>query len=280
VFDRLPSLTARAVVADHACHVMRTRLGGILAMATLLGITASSCATAGVSYVYMAIDSSGNQHRQTFYTDSSAIYCIAKVSSARADATIDFIIRQKSTKPWCNPGTTDTIDSHPDFANGEQTPGVGVENVVAGQLLPSGTAVAVQCNGYCTQNLPTGNLCTLGPNQMASGICRPTYESLGVDSCGIGLTCCETTVAGLTQTGAPLSSVPFPAGEYTCVVNLDGVEAGSSDFSIDYPPGDCPVASPISGIPCYNWVPRGAKCPGDVNMSTCTCDITGVWNCT
>jgi hypothetical protein len=265
---------------------MRSRLGGVLAIAAVVAWAGSACNTAGVSAVYMAIDTGGAQHRQIFYTDSNAIYCIAKFSAARQDATLDFTFHQMAIFPWCsalkNGNTEDKVDIHPIFAVGEETPGTGVETVVAEQLLASGTPVNIPCNGYCTQNLPSGSICgSTPPSFDQSGPCRPLYTSGGADTCGIGLTCCEQDVASSsTQTGMPLALIPFPAGLYSCDVTLDGVEAGSTEFEVDYPPGNCPVPPPTDGIPCYNWVPKGASCAGNSSdQKTCVCGESGVWSC-
>jgi len=280
---------------------MRPRIGGLLLFASALTLAGSSCTTAGVSYVYMAIDGGGVQHRQIFYTDSSAIYCIAKFSSARADATLDFTIRQVGTYPWCAAVTDPTkivfnADGPEIFAIAEQTPGAGVETPVAAEILPSGTAISLPCNGYITPNLPSGNICK-GGSLSESGTCvgeGTTYVSEGPNSGAPGYTCCASVIvsATTTTTAAP-STIPYPAGEYTCTVALDGVEAGSSTFYIEYPPAlnscptptidgkpcFCPTQPPVTGIPCYNWVPLGAVCPADDPKQICTCEMSGVWNC-
>jgi hypothetical protein len=259
---------------------MRSRLGGLLALASVLTVfvgATGACNTAGVSYVYMAIDGAGAQHRQEFYTDSVAIYCIAKVSSARQDATIDFVVNQVDSHPWCEPKNNDQTDIHKTFWLNEQTPGIGVETAISTELEPTGVQIVQPCTGYCAQNLPSGNICKGGATVEAS--CRETYVSLGADSCGLGLTCCQSTIPGDSSSGAPLASVPYPAGDYTCTVSLDGVVAGVTPFSIIYPPGNCPEPPPVDGVPCYNWVPEGSMCPGNSPGQTCTCPATGIWSC-
>ncbi len=277
---------------------MRLRLGGLLAFATLLTGVASACNTAGVAYVYMSIDSAGMQPRQTFYTDSSEIFCVAVVSSGRPDVTVDVVVHQTAVFDWCSDPThadTNPAFVHPVFGVGEDTPGVSMDSPVSFQLDPNGIQVDVMCNGYCTQNQPVGNLC--GPNgmqttQFTGASCRTQYASAGADSCGPGLTCCVSEVPGTTASATGFVAVPFPAGVYTCDVFLDGVPAGSAPFTVEYPiPGaaggelydagadSCPVPPPVDGIPCYNWVPFGTKCLGFNPDSTCTCAETGVWTC-
>ena len=138
---------------------MRSRIFGALAFSALISWAMSACTSAGVSFVYMAIDTGGAQPRQTFYTDSTGVFCIAKYSAARQDATLDFVINQLTGSPWCSPSKVDTTDIHPVFWNGELTPGKGVESVAAMQLLATGMPIVHPCNGYCAQNLPAGNLC-------------------------------------------------------------------------------------------------------------------------
>jgi hypothetical protein len=244
----------------------------------------SACNTAGVSYVYMAIDSGGLQHRQLFYTDSNSIYCIADFSSARPDATLDFVIHQTGVYSWCNAGSLDTNPAHvhSTFAVGEVVPGKGVETVVAELLEPNGINVDVMCNGYCTQNLSNDDLCAPGITPSLSGTCRPTYLSEGADSCGPGLTCCEQTVVNASSgsmSGTPFANVPYPAGQYTCVVSLDGVEVGETSFDVVYPNPSCPVPPPITNVPCYNWFPEASQCPGFEPSTTCTCTNRGIWDC-
>ncbi len=284
---------------------MRSRLGGLFLFALVLTWAAGACNTAGVSYVYMAIDSGGAQHRDVFYTDSTAIYCIAKFSSARQDATLDFVFRQTAVFPWCaaldHPTEQDTTptDLYNIFALGEQTPGVGTETVVAEELLPNGTPTAVTCNGYIAANLPSGNICGASGNGCGSGASPCTgegisYASEGPDSAGPGFTCCATLITGETTTAMAPSVIPYPAGVYTCTVSLDGNVAGVTTFTIEYPsypnsscpaaevdgvPCFCPSPPPVDGIPCYNWVPKGAVCPSNTPTINCTCNDCGVWSC-
>ncbi len=289
---------------------MRARLGGILAIASILTCAVGACKTAGVSAVYMTIDSGGLQRRNIFYTDSSSIYCVTKVSAARPDVTIDFTIRQTGVYPWCDalahPGAAVTQQSAllPVFAVAEQAPGVGVETVVTAQLLMTGIQIQTNCVGYCAMNLPSTSFCDQADSgasgEVAAG-CESGYQSLGANSCGMGLTCCEDenpSASGSASSTSAASEVPYPAGQYTCIVYMDGVDVGETPFSIEYPAGNespsegsagcgripasscyCPVPPPVDGIPCYGWVPQGAQCPGYVGGTTCTCMPTGNWSC-
>jgi hypothetical protein len=290
---------------------MRSRLAGIFLFGAVLTWAAGACNTAGVSYVYMAIDSGGAQHRQGFFTDSTAIYCIAKFSSARQDATLDFVFRQTGVFPWCaalaNPTKADEtpVDLYNIFALGEQTPGVGTETVVAEELLPNGTPLNIPCNGYIAPNLPSGNICGASGGGGCGSETSPctgegiSFASEGANSGGPGFTCCATLIVGQSMTVTAPSVIPYPAGVYTCTVSLDGNVAGETTFTIDYPgfpfsscpaasipdktgksvPCFCPSPPPVNGIPCYNWVPEGAVCPSNTPTINCTCNSCGVWEC-
>jgi hypothetical protein len=230
----------------------------------------------------MANDSGGLQHRDVFYTDSNDIYCIAKFSAGNPDSTLDFTISQTGIYPWC--GNTANLDKNPAdlhaiFAVGEQVPGVGVETVVAEEILPQGETVDFMCNGICLPNAagPGENLCNGPPTFPAH--CPPEYTAEGADTCGPGVTCCITDVQGNSQMGTEAQQVPYPAGTYTCIVQLDGVQVGSADFSVIYPPTFCPVPPPQTGVPCYQWFPEGSKCPADIPGDECKCEPTGTWQC-
>jgi hypothetical protein len=152
-------------------------------------------------------------------------------------------------------------------------------------------------SSFCAEHADGG-----GSNEGAAnaGQCEATYESLGANSCGMGLTCCQSTTTSSSSVSASSSSssIPYPAGSYTCIVFLDGQNVGESDFDIVYPNGAdapslgslgcagvnaskcyCPVPPPVNGTPCFGWVPEGAECPAYVGDSTCTCMPTGVWSC-
>jgi len=254
----------------------------------------SACATAGISTIYMAIDAGGAQRRTLFFTDSNAIYCVVKFSSARQDATLDFQIHQKAVYDWSN-GAKDAVNVHQNFANAEITPGTGNESVVAIELEAGGTTVATMCNGCAVPNLPVGQSCD-AITGFAPANCAPGYINEGIDSAGPGMTCCASNFNNSSSSTCSTSSVvPYPAGEYTCDVELDGEFVGETPFTISYPTGDstvvppiaadCPVEAPFDGVPCYGWVQCGAKCAGFypvMNSSTpqtCTCQPTGTWSC-
>jgi hypothetical protein len=241
-------------------RAMRTRLGALALSVLFLAVISGGCKLSGVSAVYMAIDSMGAQERAVFYTDSAGIYCITKFSTAKQDSTVDFLIHQLHTG---DPPTGPAL--HTLFANDEETPGPSTETVVAFNIPPGGTQVQVMCLGYCVQN-------GLG--------CEKGYTEQGMDSCGAGATCCFNP---FTMASSPSTVLPYPVGEYECEVDVDGVEAGTTDFQIEYPPPDvsgyqCPAAAPLDGVVCAGWVPQGAHCPGFNSTECCVCDGAG-WSC-
>jgi hypothetical protein len=61
--------------------------------AICLGATFISCRTAGLKRVFMSLDQQGNRKRTTFFTDSSAIFCVGELVSGRADVTVQSTIR-------------------------------------------------------------------------------------------------------------------------------------------------------------------------------------------
>jgi hypothetical protein len=264
---------------------MRLRLGGVLLFVLLASWTMSACATAGISTIYMSIDSAGAQRRNVFYTDSLQIFCVVKYSAARQDATLDFTIHQKYALDWGNPTHQDTVNIHQDFANAEVTPGPGVEAPTSVLLPSQGITVAVPCNGQVYPNLPVGTTCSSTTGFQAA-TCPVLTESLGIDSAGPGLTCCAYVNPAMTGGTSSMGTVPYQAGEYTCDVSLDGVFEGETEFTIEYPPNSCPVEPPFTGIPCYGWVPCGVQCPGyypkmngTSTPQNCTCAPNGTWSC-
>ena len=286
---------------------MRIRVGGVILLASVLACTASACRTAGVSFIYMAIDNAGQQPRNLFWTDSTAIYCIARVSTARQDATVDFRIVQKTIYDWCS-GNSVAAD-HPTFAVGEIVPGVGVESTAALQILQTGIILTTMCpaGGTKIPNLPVGEICAGAPPPSSKAprvdVCNQSggsaYINEGPDTAGPGYTCCAPAFF-VSNPATPTATIvaPYPPGTYSCIVSLDGEIQGQTDFSIEFPTatypvqppdpsagattGDgsgCPVPPPITGVSCYNWVKEGSHCPGFDLGSMCICDTDGLWHC-
>jgi hypothetical protein len=239
---------------------MRLRIGALAFVALVLAVVCggSGCKLAGVSAVYMAIDSQGAQPRDLFFTDTASIYCVALYSGAKQDSTVDFTIKEIN-------GLDGAPALHNVFSNGEQVPGPGTETPVSFQIPPNGVDIQISCLGYCFQN----------------GVgCPNGYMDQGLDSCGVGATCCFNMEA--TSAEAP-TVIPYPVGDFSCTVSIDGVAQGETLFTIDYPPMDggalgCPVPPPVSGVICADWVAQNAVCPGFYSYQTCTCKGSS-WQC-
>ncbi len=239
---------------------MRLRLGALAFVAVLLAVVSGGCKFSGVSTTYMAIDSMGAQRRDVFYTDTTSIYCVTKFSSAKQDATVDFTILEI-------PGEYSPHPLHNIFSTYEIVPGPSTEAPVVFMIPPNGVNIMISCLGVCIQN---------------GAACPSAYTDEGDDSCGIGATCCFSPVA---QTASPPPVLPYPVGNFECVVEIDGAQVGATDFAITYPPAGpapgnyiCPVPPPVEGIICTGWVPEGAKCPGFDSFQICTCK-GAAWNC-
>ncbi len=253
---------------------MRSTLSALSKGAFFLGaiaLFASSCATAGVRYVVMSIDQAGLQPRSTFFTDSQAIYCVAKYSGARADATLDFVVRQTQSFDWDNNKyNTDenAPPAHPLFAGAEQNGGVQTEGSVAFQVPPTGILVSSTCTGYCMIDPPPG----VNP-------CDVAHTYLGVDTCGYGSACCFDEFG--PQVDQTSQSFPYPVGSYECDVYLDGKQVGSEPFNVIFPDASasgCPPSPPAQEVPCRYWVQKGTQCTGFAAGVVCTCN-NYTWSC-
>ncbi len=222
-----------------------------------VALALSSCQTAGVRYVIMAIDSAGKQPRTVFYTDSTKVDCIAVAAAANPDTTLDFVVRQDtSTDPWLNNGSTTPVGlpSTDIFSAGELTVTPGMEQAEALEIPATGIETSIMCYGYCKQN--------------HVGSCEAAFTDEGDDSCGPGATCCYQF--GAQAATIMNTSFPFPVGHFECDVTLNGDPVGSAQFDIEYPPTDCPTVPASTGQPCYGWVPPGSACTGAGDFC-CTC---------
>jgi hypothetical protein len=74
---------------------------------------------------------------------------------------------------------------------------------------------------------------------------------------------------------AEMQSVPYPVGDFTCELMLDGELAASVPFTVRFPA--CPVPPVVDGVACAGWVQAGSVC-ADVLGNPCTC-MGGVWQC-
>lgn len=113
---------------------MRSRFGGLLASCIPLGLTAltvlsASCTTtANITDVYMSLDSDGSRRRESFFTDTAEIHCIAQGNFGRPDVTVTGFIRQ--IRAWDFKGNANTevtrtfgdVDIHPEVSGGANSP--------------------------------------------------------------------------------------------------------------------------------------------------------------
>jgi hypothetical protein len=98
-------------------------------LAALLLLT--GCDTAGIRDAYMALDSEGNRERERFYTDTEAIFCIAKMASGVDDITVS--ARLLATQIY-DPRDGAPIDVDYELAVSEEAPGRGEDITVSFEL--------------------------------------------------------------------------------------------------------------------------------------------------
>lgn len=102
-----------------------------LGAAMVAGLLAASSAlpacstTANVSDVWLSIDDDGSRRRDVFFTDSTAVVCVAEVGVGRKDVTVEMLIRRIRGAPY---GTRDfapentvvvATDVHPEVTRGK-----------------------------------------------------------------------------------------------------------------------------------------------------------------
>jgi len=69
---------------------------------------------------------------------------------------------------------------------------------------------------------------------------------------------------------------PYPAGKFSCELQLDGEVKERLPFEIAFP--DCPEAPIVTGAACAGFVLEGSRCPGAL-ADACLCGADGVWQC-
>ena len=241
--------------------LMRPRLVALALSAMLVAVLVGGCKFAGVSAVYMAIDSGGAQRRDVFFADSTSVYCVTKFSSAKQDATVDFTVRETAdaTGKKVNPPSVFAVD--------EETPGAGTEQIVSYDIPQQGIMVTIMCNGVCVQHgigCPEGSL------------------DQGDNTCGPNADCCYEP---FTMAMPMASAIPYPVGSYECEVDVDGDVVGITDFTIDYPTttngagSNCPVPPPFNGVICEGWVQNGTQCPGSCRGRRAPVATEKQWSC-
>jgi hypothetical protein len=203
------------------------------AVLTFAPATTGCSASTQVISVFMALDGTGNRVRDTFYPDTTSIYCDIDWVGRDPDTTLNAFIHQHK---------------------GETAPG-------SGSLAPVDRILGVGESNPGEQN----------------AIVSFTWSLTSTDGGG---------------------TPPYPVGEFTCDIQVNGVAAGSTTFDITYPgckktdPSncggdgtDCPLGgAAINGTVCIGLYRDGANCPSTTAASTtnaCTCnkDGNGLWAC-
>jgi hypothetical protein len=202
----------------------------------LVALASTSCSvTSQVNSIFMALDGEGNRPRDTFYPDTTAIFCDIDWVGRDPDMTLNAFIHQHKGEQVIGTGSLVSVERL--YAVGEVDPGEQRSIVSFSWTLQS-------------------------------------------------------------DNGGP---APFPVGEYTCDIEVNGVSAGNSKFEITYPgcnrtdpsncsgglppPGtDCPLGgAALPGSICLGIYRTGAQCPSTnntANPTDCTCDdASGLWQC-
>ena len=199
--------------------------GVLVGLPLLIAGTGGCSGAAQVRAVFMALDGAGDRPRNTFYPDTTQIYCDVSYSGADADSTVVAEFIQTTGEKTLFDGSDTRVPVANEWA-------------------------AIETAG------PVGGITLLNFSMQ---------PPVPVDG------------------GDPL---PYPVGDWQCIVSVNGVQAGQADFKIVYPDPDCPpsgVASDKSSCIAYK---TGAQCPSASNFNNataCNCSPTAsgrTWSCT
>jgi hypothetical protein len=126
---------------------------GVVGALTAVTVSSSvGCSAASqVRQVYMALDGTGVRPRDTFYTDSSAIYCDVVYSGRSTDSTVEAEFLQTQGEANLYEGTGNLIATSRLWTAGEQVPATG-NSTVSFNITPP-TAV----DGGATLPFPVGH---------------------------------------------------------------------------------------------------------------------------
>lgn len=72
-------------------------------------------------------------------------------------------------------------------------------------------------------------------------------------------------------------TAPWPAGDFSCELSIDGELAASNPFHILYP--DCPLVPPQQGDSCAGFFLPKSTCAGAISAQSCVCSDDGSWQC-
>jgi hypothetical protein len=167
----------------------------------------AGCDTAGFKRTYMALDSQGQRKRDTFFTDSESIFCVAELASGVEDTTVHGVFDQRSI---FLPENGQKVDFRQQIGSAELAPGKGEELIASFELK------------------------------------RTNAED------------------------------PYLAGEYGCLLYLNGELESALSFQVLYP--SCPLAPVQPGFRCAGFVLDGKECTGATGRP-CQCGPSGVWEC-
>ena len=175
------------------------RCTAFAALGALLAPILDGCADREIHSIVMALDGTGDRPRDTFFTDTSIIYCVGKYASSRKDITINAVIRRVNDE---NNVKIDEI-----YGVGELAPGISA-GVVAFEMnrptpppdQPGGTTLpypvgTYQCELYvdgldpaAAENQPGSSARNHDPQQEVQfkiqyPVCPVAYPQTG-DACG------------------------------------------------------------------------------------------------
>jgi hypothetical protein len=188
-------------------------VGGVSFLGLPLLLSTNGCTgTQQVREIFMSLDGSGARVRDTFFTDSTQIFCDIAFAGADPDTTVTATFEQLSGEPTLFDGS------------GSIGPVAHIWN--SSELAP---AAGEQILSF-----------VMGPPQPVSG-------------------------------GAKL---PFPVGDWKCIVTVNGQAAGDTKFKVIYPTPDCPPAGVASNQTNCTAYKLNDQCPTSNNFNNttaCTC---------
>src|SRR5688572_8566473 len=99
----------------------------LMALSLLAG-----CDTAGFKRTYLALDSEGDRKRDTFFTDSEAIFCVAELASGVEDTTVEGVFELRAI---FSPKTGQKVEFRQLIGSAEVAPGAGEDLTASFEFL-------------------------------------------------------------------------------------------------------------------------------------------------
>ena len=180
----------------------RSKPAVLLVVAALAG-----CDTAGFKRSYLALDSEGHRKRDSFFTDTESMFCVAELASGVDDVTVQGVFELRAI---FSSESGERVPIQRPIGSAEVAPGAGEDLIASFELL------------------------------------RANAEE------------------------------PYQAGDYACLLYLNGELESELTFPIHYP--SCPAAPIEAGFRCAGFVLNGQVCPG-ASGNPCVCDASGTWQC-